>query len=127
MNMASPKLKKRALFVLSQSTAPRAKEILASVARSSSDPDVQLEAAQYLQMLGAPEARKLLLDVYYAARDRDVKVRVADSFFLQGDAKTLVDLARKETDQEMRKRIVERLGRMKSKDATDYLLELINK
>jgi hypothetical protein len=56
-----------------------------------------------------------------------VKGRVIDALFIQGDAKTLVDMARKETDVEMRKRIVERLSRMKAKEATDYMLEIINK
>jgi len=47
--------------------------------------------------------------------------------FAQGDARTLVDLARNETDTEMRKRIVERLKPHEGEEATDYMLELINK
>ena len=120
-------LRKRALFVVSQSNSPRAKDILASVARGSSGADLQLEALQYLQMFGGAGDKKLFSDVYATSKDRDVKRRVVDSLFEQGDARTLVDMARKETDPEMRKRIVERLSRMKSKDATDYMLELINK
>ena len=120
-------LKKRALFVVSQSKSPRAKEILTSVARGSSGPDLQLEALQYLQMFGGAEDQKLLSDVYSVSKDRDVKGRVIDALFIQGDARTLVDMARKETDPAMRKRIVERLSRMKAKEATDYMLELINK
>jgi hypothetical protein len=120
-------LRKRALFVLSQSKSPRAKEILASFARSSSDPDLQIEALMYLQMFGGAEDKKLLSDVYGASKDRDVKVRVVDALFAQGEAKALVEMARKEADPEMRRRIVERLSRMKAKEATDYMLELINK
>ena len=123
----SPRLKQRALFVVSQSKSPRAKEILASVAKSSTDPDLQLQALKYLQMFGAPEDKKVLSDVYAVSKDRDVKIRVIDALFEQGDAKTLVEMARKETDPGMRKRIVERLSRMKAKEATDYMLELINK
>jgi len=122
-----PHLKKRALFVLSQSNSPKAKEILRSVARGSSDPELQLEALQYLQMFGGAEDRKLLSDVYTVSKDRDVKGRLADALFMAGDANALVALARKETDPEMRKRIVERLSRMKAKEATDYMLEIINK
>ena len=120
-------LKKRALFVVSQSKSPRAKEILTSVAKGSSGPDLQLEALQYLQIVGGVEEKKLLSDVYTTSKDRDVKRRVVDALFIQGDAKALVEMARKETDPEMRKRIVERLSRMKAKEATDYMLELINK
>jgi hypothetical protein len=122
-----PHLKKRALFVLSQSSSPKAKEILKSVARSSSDPDLQLEALQYLQMSGSAEDEKLLSEVYTVSKDRDVKGRLVDALFMAGDAKALVALARKETDPVMRKRIVERLSVMKSKEATDFMIELINK
>lgn len=38
-----------------------------------------------------------------------------------------VELARKETDPAMKKRIVERLSLMRSKDATDYMMEIIGK
>jgi HEAT repeat protein len=123
----SPRIKQRALFVVSQSKSPRAKEILTSAARNSSDPDLQLQALKYLQMFGGPEDKKVLSEVYTVSKDRDVKMRVVDSLFEQGDAGTLVDMARKESDPEMRKRIVERLSHMKAKEATDYLLELINK
>jgi hypothetical protein len=78
-------------------------------------------------MLGGPEDRKLLSDVYAVSNDRDVKLRVIEALYSQGDAKTLVEMARRETDVDMRKRIVERLSRMKAKEATDYMLELINK
>ena len=123
----SPRLKQRALFVVSQSKSPRAKEILSSVAKSSSDPDLQLQALKYLQMLGGAEDKKVLSDVYAVSKDRDVKLRVIEALYSQGDAKTLVEMARRETDVDMRKRIVERLSRMKAKEATDYMLELINK
>jgi tetratricopeptide (TPR) repeat protein len=123
----SVRLKKRALFVVSQSKAPRAKDILASVAKGGSGPELQLEALVYLQMYGGAEDRKRLSDIYATSKDRDVKGRVIEALFSQGDARTLVDMARKETDPEMRRRIVERLSRMKAKEATDYMLELINK
>ena len=120
-------LKKRALFVVSQSKSPKVREILTSVAKSSPDPDLQLEALQYLQMLGGAGDTKLLSDIYSTSKDPDVKARVINALFVQADARTLVDMARKETDPAMRKRIVERLSMMKSKDATEYLMELINK
>ena len=120
-------LKKRALFVVSQSKAPRAREILTSVARGSSNPDLQLEALRYLGMLGGAEDRKLLSEIYTVSKDQDVKLRVVGALYVAGDAKALVDMARRETDPEMRKRIVERLSRMKAKEATDYMLEIINK
>jgi hypothetical protein len=46
---------------------------------------------------------------------------------MQRDAKVLVDLARKESDLNLKRAIVERLANMKSKESTDYLLELLSK
>ena len=123
----SPRLKQRALFVVSQSKSPRAKEILAATARNSADPDLQLQALKYLQLFGGADDKKVLADVYTVSKDRDVRLRVIEALYAQGDAKTLVDMARKESDPDMRKRIVERLSRMKAKEATDYMLEIINK
>ena len=123
----SLRLKKRALFVVSQSKSPRAKEILTSVAKGASGPDLQMEALQYLHLFGGADDRKVLSDVYSTSKDRDVKRQVVDALFIQGDARALVDMARKETDPAMRKQIVERLSRMKAKEATDYMLEIINK
>ena len=123
----SPRLKQRALFVVSQSKSPRAKEILTSVAKSPADPDLQLQALKYLQMFGGAEDKKLLSDLYSTSKDRDVRIRVVDALAEQGDARALVDMARKETDPDMRKRIVQRLSRMQAKEAKDYMLEIINK
>src|ERR1039458_4881814 len=41
--------------------------------------------------------------------------------------KALVDLARKETNPEMKKTIVSKLSIMGSKDSTEYMLEILNK
>ena len=41
------------------------------------------------------------------------------------NAKALVGLARSERDPAMKKEIVQRLSRMKSPEATDYMLELL--
>ena len=48
-----------------------------------------------------------------------------NGLFARGDAKPMIDLARKETDPAMKKYIVERLALMHSKEATDYMMELL--
>ena len=53
--------------------------------------------------------------------------KVINALFLSGDAKGLVALARKETDPNMKKAIVSKLSIMGSKDATDYLMEILSK
>jgi len=54
-----------------------------------------------------------------------VKYSILDSLSGERNAKALVDLARKEKDPQMKKEIVRRLSGMQSKEATDYLMELL--
>ena len=61
-----------------------------------------------------------------ADNDPQVREEVINTFFVHNDAKDLVELARKESDPAMKRRIVERLSIMRnSKDATDYMMELL--
>ena len=50
---------------------------------------------------------------------------VINSLFIQGNARALVDLARREKDLDLKKSIVSKLSLMRSKEATDYLMEYL--
>ena len=52
---------------------------------------------------------------------------MVQALFVQGNAESLVAIARKETDLEARKDLVQKLSLMKSKVATDYLMEILGK
>ena len=70
----------------------------------------------------------MLVELYAApGATPEMKRAVIDGLHIQGNAKALVDIARKETDPGLRKDVVSRLSTMKSKEATDFLLELLNK
>jgi TolA-binding protein len=63
----------------------------------------------------------------YSSADVNTKHTIVDGLVGRRDGKTLVDLAKKETDLQMKKFIVERLGEMRdNKDAMDYMVEIIN-
>jgi tetratricopeptide (TPR) repeat protein len=81
---ASPKLKARGLFVLAQSASPRAKALLAEVAKGKGNPDLQLKALDYLGVFGGGPDVPLLLDVYKSTSDVDVKKRVIRSLAMTG-------------------------------------------
>jgi len=76
---ASPKLKERGLFVLAQSASPRAKTLLAEIAKGKGNPDLQLKALDYLGAYGGGPDVPLLVDVYKSTGDVDVKKRVIRS------------------------------------------------
>ena len=122
------KVKRRAQFVLSQNRSPKAREVLVAIAKGASNPDLQRDAINYLGISRSKENTQILVELYAAPlQSLEARKAVITALFTQGDAKTLVDLARKETNLELRKLLVQQLSVMKSKEATDFLMELINK
>ena len=70
---ASPKIKEKALFVLSQSGSDKSREIVANFARGKSNPDLQLKSLEYLALFGGKESRQVLADVYASATETKIK------------------------------------------------------
>ena len=100
---------------------------LIEISKAETDPVVKSEIIHSLGVFGGKRAAGALLDMYNAAgADKNTKNAVVDALFVQGSAKELVALARKETDPEMKKRIVSKLSIMGSKEGNDYLLEILN-
>jgi len=104
--------------------------------RSADDTDHILQAvkaeknaelrAEGIRMLGSKaNAADALVGIWGTEQDQQVKYAILDSLNAERDAKALVDLARKERDPQMKKEIVRRLSNMQSKEATDYLMELL--
>jgi hypothetical protein len=54
-----------------------------------------------------------------------VREAVLNALFLQRNGKALVDLARSEKDPAMKKRIVERMATLHTKETTDYMMEVL--
>jgi hypothetical protein len=52
---------------------------------------------------------------------------VLNAYFIGGNAHALVAVAKTEKDPELRKRAVEKLSLMNSKEGSEYLMELLNK
>jgi len=68
---------------------------------------------------------ELLLSLYESDARPEVRKAVIEALFVQGSARTLVSLARAEKDPEMKRNIVQKLSIMRSKEATDYLMEFL--
>jgi tetratricopeptide (TPR) repeat protein len=81
----SPKVKDRALFVLSQSNSAKAREIIGNIAKGGANPDLQLRAIKYLGMMGGSDNRQTLADVYRSSADPAVKREIIRSFMIAGD------------------------------------------
>ena len=75
--------------------------------------------------MGSAKTSDTLRSIYTADMNPEVRSAVIEALFIQQNATSLVALARAEKDPAMKRRIVERLSLMKSKDASDYMLELL--
>ena len=101
-------------------------ELLAQVAKNPNEP-VQLrrEALQRLGAVGGKDTNSTLVQVYRSESNREMKEAALDGLFVDDDATDLISLAKSESDPQMRKKIVEKLAIMDSKEARDYMLELL--
>jgi HEAT repeat protein len=100
---------------------------MVDLARTEKDPELRRVAVRNLGLMGGPRAAQALVSLYTGEAEPGVRRDVIEALFLSGDAKALVELGRKEKDPALRKEIVTKLSLMGSKDATDFLLEILNK
>lgn len=100
---------------------------LEQLAKSEKDEDLRLAAIRDMGLTGSDRTGSTLISMYAGAKDPETGKAVLQALFLQGNAQAIVDIARKETDPEMKKEAVQKLSLMHSKVATDYLMELLNK
>jgi HEAT repeat protein len=97
------------------------------VARTETDPKLQKQAIRGIGISGGRNAGPALVEIYQKSNNADVKKAALEGLFVSDNAKSLVALARGEKDPEMKKRIVERLSVMDNKEATDYMIEILDK
>ncbi len=90
---SSPRLKERALFVLAQSNAARARQVMTTVARGGSNPDLQMKAIQYIGMQGSQPNRQLLGEIYTSSTDVDVKRQILRAYMMAGDRERVLAAA----------------------------------
>lgn len=103
-------VKDRALFVLGQSRAARAREVLANVARRGPNPDLQVRAIRYLGMRSDQESRQVLADVYASTDDTQVKRTILRSFMIGNARDRLLNVAKSEKLAELRGEAIQQLG-----------------
>ncbi len=100
-------------------------EKLQEILRQEKEPKIRREAIRMLSRHKTQQAADLLVSLYAGESDKSARRAVLDSLQGQQNGKALVEIARKESDLEMKKELVSRLSRMKSKEANDYLMELL--
>ena len=107
----SPRLRDRALFVLSQGDSPRAHEILLAMARGTQSPDLQARAVKYLGMSGDAASLKALGEIY-ASADVALRRQILQAFLVADDKARVLEAARTEKAPELRREAIHLLGAM---------------
>lgn len=105
----------------------RGADALSSIATSEPDPELRRKAIRNLGIAGGMSAAPSLVATYKKNADPETRKAVAQALFLAGDSHDLVELARAEKDPGIKQSIVQQLSLMHSKEATDYMLEILNK
>jgi HEAT repeat protein len=77
--------------------------------------------------LGSIRAEAELQQLYGSESDPEIRRQIIHGLMASQSAKGLVDIARKETNPELKREAVQMLSSMKTKEATDYLMELVSK
>jgi hypothetical protein len=96
---------------------------ISELATNEKDTKLRAEAIQKLGLMGSKSTQALI--GFYATGDREVKEAVINGLFVMGNAKAMIDLARKETNREMKREILQKLSVMGSDDAVAYMLEIL--
>lgn len=97
---------------------------MTELATKETDPAVRIEAVQRLGLMGSGTAPTLKA-IYTNDQSPEVKRAVLHAYFVQGNAAALVDIARTERDASMKKEAVQMLSLMNSKEAVNFMLELL--
>jgi HEAT repeat protein len=100
-------------------------ELQEKVALSDPDPELRAQAIKDLGISGG--SSETLMKIYQSNQSADVRDAAINALFIKGDAHSLVELARKETNPDLRKEIVGKLSVMGNREANDYLMEILNK
>jgi nucleotide-binding universal stress UspA family protein len=107
----APRLKKRTLFVLAENGSPRAQQLLERIARGNANPDLQLEAIEYMSVLNRKQSGngQVLSEIYAASNDAGVKRAVIRALVAGQMKDRLLQIARSEKDPDLRVQVVHML------------------
>ena len=100
---------------------------LVEAAGNEKDPELRRTAVRNLGLIKSADSSNALQTIYSKETDHDVRAEVLNAYFLQGNAAALVAIARSEKDPDLKKKAVSKLAVMHNKEATDYLMEILQK
>jgi HEAT repeat protein len=100
---------------------------LAEIVQAEKDPDVLDKAINTLGLVGGQESLTALTNLYNSQASLSTKKKVINALFLHGAGKEMVALARKETNPELKRELIQHMSLMNSPEITEYMMEILNK
>jgi HEAT repeat protein len=119
----SDKVKKRALFVLSQIDEDAALDTVVDVAKTSNDPGLREEAIRMLGVSGEDRAIKRLGELYATSKDAREKRAIIQAWLVADRKDLILASARNEPDSSVRQAAIQALGAL---DASSELKQLFD-
>ena len=104
--------KEKALFLLTQSELPQARQALLQIVRGSVHPELRAQAIKYVGMV-AEEDRSLLSELnglYSSSQDRKLRSAVIEAYGMAEHRSGLVDVIRSEKDRGLRQQAIDMLS-----------------
>ena len=100
-------------------------ERLGELARGEKDPQLRREAIRKLGLIGSRTGPTL--QAIYNSGDTDVesKKAVIEAFFLQNNARALIELSKKESNQSLKKAALQKLSLMNDEEALAHMLQIL--
>lgn len=111
---ASLKIKERALFILAESKSDKAQDVLLSVAKGTSQPELQTYAIKWLAVTGGNRNSQALREIYAASTSAEVKKIILRSFIYNHDKDGLLTIIRQEKDPALRREGIRQLGPLRA-------------
>ncbi len=100
---------------------------LAEIVQTEKDPNVLDKAINTLGLVGGQESLTALSNLYNSQASVPTKKKVINALFLHGAGKEMVALARKETNPELKRELIQKMSLMGSPEVTEYMMEILNK
>jgi len=100
---------------------------LVEIVNAEKDTKVLDKAIRTLGMVGGQGSLTALTNIYGSHNEIEIKKSVINALFLHNAGKEMVALARKETNPELKRALIQKMSLMRSPEITEYMMEILNK
>lgn len=122
----SAESKEKAMFLLTQSDEPQARQTLLEIVRGDAHPELRRKAIEHLGIVAEDDRSMLkeLEEVYRSSQDRKLRETVLDAYMISEHEAGLLAAARSEKDPELRTHAIHLLGDLDSPKVDESLRSL---